>query len=533
MQTETKQVESLGLKRKPLGEVPVNGIIESKFNPRRTFEEMEDLQASITRHGVISPLLLRSGSNGTFELVAGARRLRAAIAAGLKTVPAVELLGCSDEAARELQLVENCQRKDVHPMEEAEAYEALMAIYEKGTVYSARLEAVARRVGKPRSMIAKRLKLLALPAAARKAFKDGSLAAETAALIARIPRQEDRERAAKFATTAGESGFDPSRGEYVRGDRTLPPPAVVGTWIRDNLDHALKDCGFDPTDATLVPAAGACGPCPKRVGNQADLFAGAGNADTCTDPTCFQSKVDATWRRAAEQAKSQGKEVLSDAAAKKAFPFGHGRLGDENYVDADQEKYHNGHYVKPRQVVKGQDVKEILARRPDGTVATLYRKAEFEAAANKASKAGKKAESVRNIINGKTNEGLKRRKIELEAKRRLKLALIAKVRDGVKERPYLTAIAHLEVPQAFNSYSPFDKAIWKRYAPAKNRKAILEIKDVNVLRAAILDHALGDPGHNGQGDHHMEAVGAAFGLSLRDFIAQVKADKVKKKGGRK
>lgn len=517
--SESQAIAAPGLKRKNLGELPVKGIVESKLNPRKTFTDMDDLQASVAARGVLTPLLVRAGTHGTYELIAGARRLRAAIAAGVRTVPAVEILDCDDAAAAELQIIENCQRADVHPMEEAEAYEALAQAMP--CEYTIRLNALASKVGKPRSTIAKRLRLLALPKAAREAFKAGAIGAEIANLIARIPKPKDREKAAKFATTETEIGLRDARTIDVRA---LPPIESVAAWIEKHLERSLKDASFDPTDVTLVPKAGACGPCPKRIGNQGDLFAGAGNEDVCTDGACFQLKGDAAWKRLAAAAIKDGKEVLADAAAKKAFPW-HGQLRDGRFVDADADHYHAGKYIKARSLVKGQKLKEVIARKPDGSIATLYHAKEFVAAEKKLTPADRKKESHQNLMDGKTRAGIKARKIELEAKRRLKVDLIKKVRAGASDRAFLIAVAPLLVPDAVCTYSSQnDKAIWKAYE-ARSRKAILEIKDMHVLKAAILDHGLGDPGKNHMGDIHMAAAGAALGLDLKDYVAAVKAEK--------
>lgn len=164
--------------------VPVKQLQESPFNVRKTAGPLDDLVKSVRRHGVLQALIARPKGKG-LELVVGHRRFRAAKQAGLAKVP-VEVRELSDEEARELQIVENVQREDIHPMEEAEGYAALQA--ERG--YSD--EEIAARVGKSESWVRGRLSYLELPEEARKAFYRGDLTATTALLIARLKRQGER-----------------------------------------------------------------------------------------------------------------------------------------------------------------------------------------------------------------------------------------------------------------------------------------------------------------------------------------------------
>ncbi len=118
---------------------------ESKTNPRRTFEEaaLKELADSIRTQGVLSPLLVRPLTENGFEIIAGARRYRAAQIAEQSTVP-VRIVNLSDAQAVEMSIVENLQRKDVHPMEEAQGFRALLDLEEPK--YS--IEQIAARVGK-------------------------------------------------------------------------------------------------------------------------------------------------------------------------------------------------------------------------------------------------------------------------------------------------------------------------------------------------------------------------------------------------
>ena len=125
--------------------VSLNLLSESKTNPRRTFEEtaLKDLAESIRTQGVLSPLLVRPLTENGFEIIAGARRYRAAQMVEVPTVP-VRIVHLSDAAALEAQLVENLVRSEIHPMEEAQGFRALLDL--EDPKYS--IEQIAAKVGK-------------------------------------------------------------------------------------------------------------------------------------------------------------------------------------------------------------------------------------------------------------------------------------------------------------------------------------------------------------------------------------------------
>ncbi len=136
----------------------LNEIEPNKNQPRKIFDDeaLAELSASIEKHGVIQPLLVRPLTGGTYQLVAGERRWRAARMAGLTEVPVV-IRELSDEDAAALALIENLQREDLDPIEEAEGYRYLME------TYSITQEEAAQKVGKSRSAVANLMRLLALP----------------------------------------------------------------------------------------------------------------------------------------------------------------------------------------------------------------------------------------------------------------------------------------------------------------------------------------------------------------------------------
>ena len=137
--------------------LPVEAIRPNRFQPRREFDEaaLEELRESIARHGNLQPLSVRDIGGGKYELIAGERRLRAARLAGLTTVPVIFRIATDAELA-EMALIENIQREDLNPIEEAHAYQRLL------TEFRLSQEELARRVARSRSAIANSVRLLRL-----------------------------------------------------------------------------------------------------------------------------------------------------------------------------------------------------------------------------------------------------------------------------------------------------------------------------------------------------------------------------------
>jgi ParB family chromosome partitioning protein len=151
-------------------EIPVDRVRRNPHQPRNAFDEeaLAELAASIAAHGVIQPIVVRGSADGGYELVAGERRLRAARMAGLQNIPAVVRDSQANELL-ELALVENVQRADLNPIEEATAYRELIDGF--GLTH----EAVATRVGKSRVAISNALRLLDLAAETRDAIIEGRI----------------------------------------------------------------------------------------------------------------------------------------------------------------------------------------------------------------------------------------------------------------------------------------------------------------------------------------------------------------------
>jgi ParB family chromosome partitioning protein len=153
-----------------LREVPVDAITPNPWQPRTHFDqaELEELAQSIREHGVLQPVLVSQQPDGTFQLITGERRWRAVQLAGLASVPAM-VKEVTPQASLELALVENIQRRDLNPLEEAHAFRALLD--EHGLTQ----EQLGQRIGKSRVSITNTLRLLHLPEPVREALANGSL----------------------------------------------------------------------------------------------------------------------------------------------------------------------------------------------------------------------------------------------------------------------------------------------------------------------------------------------------------------------
>jgi len=150
-------------------EIPLREIVKNRYQPRHNFKEdaIKELAASIKENGIIQPILVRKTEKG-YELIAGERRFRASQLLGFQTVPAI-IKSVQKSEALELALVENIQREDLNPLEEAKAYKLL--IEEFGLTQ----QEVGKKVGKERSSVANSLRLLKLPAVIQKDMEEGQL----------------------------------------------------------------------------------------------------------------------------------------------------------------------------------------------------------------------------------------------------------------------------------------------------------------------------------------------------------------------
>jgi ParB family chromosome partitioning protein len=254
-------------------------IHESTTNPRRTFEptKLAELADSIRIHGLIQPITVRPIGD-EFEIVAGARRFRAAQLAGLAALEAI-VRNLTDSETLEVQIIENSQRQDVHPYEEAAGYQRLLDLpgYD--------VAALASKCGKSLSHVYARLTLLQLTPEVAEAFQHERISASHANLLARLTPEQQAE-AFKVCW----------RKDYQDKEPHLLPAKHLATWIQSNLYLPLDEAPFSTEDLTLNAEAGACVTCPRRSGYNTQLFADV-QGDQCFDAPCYQSKVTAMLDR--------------------------------------------------------------------------------------------------------------------------------------------------------------------------------------------------------------------------------------------
>ena len=178
--------------------LPIYKVEPNRDQPRQDFDE-EELQAladSIALHGIIQPLTVREMPNGYYQIIAGERRWRAARLASLSDVPAV-IVEADDKKAMELALIENLQRQDLNPLEEALGYQTLM------NEYGLTQEEAAGRVGKSRPAVANALRLLGLCSEVQERVRSGELSAGHARAILQLKSEKKQQEAAQKIVALG------------------------------------------------------------------------------------------------------------------------------------------------------------------------------------------------------------------------------------------------------------------------------------------------------------------------------------------
>jgi ParB/RepB/Spo0J family partition protein len=269
--------------------VPVKDIHPDPNQPRKFYDHqaMQELTVSIKEKGVLQPILIRPNEKG-YVLVCGERRFRASKAAGLNEIPAVVRI-LSDDEALELQIIENLQRKDVHPMEEAVAFKSMME--HKSRPYS--VADISAKVGKAESYISQRLSLNNLIPELQKEFFAGKFLVGHAALFSRLS-PEDQKICQK---------------DCKDWDREYKTIKGVQDFISRNIMRVLSSAPFKKDDPTLNPEMGACSSCPFKSGNNPSLFGDIKEDDRCFKPACFTKKIEAYTIRKVESILTEEPEI--------------------------------------------------------------------------------------------------------------------------------------------------------------------------------------------------------------------------------
>ena len=226
-------------------EIPVGDIDRNPYQTRSHFDEqaLEELAGSITANGVVQPILVRPLPNGRFQLIAGERRWLASQKAGKTTIPAV-LRQVSDEQAMEITIVENLQRADLNPIEQARAYERL------GREFGMTQEQMAYRTGKDRASVGNFLRLLKLPETVQNKVANGNLSFSHARVLLVLPSQEEMEKAAGKILSLSLSVRQAET--YIQGlihpdrpaKREAPEPVAVDPNVQDAQERLQRALGL-------------------------------------------------------------------------------------------------------------------------------------------------------------------------------------------------------------------------------------------------------------------------------------------------
>ncbi len=401
--------------------IPLTAITPSPTNPRKHFDQaaLKELADNILAQGIVQPIVVRPLAKTNldtkkYEIVAGERRWRASKIAGLAHVPAI-VRDLSDVAVLEIQITENLQRQDLDPLEEAAGYKQLMALKKINT------DQLAELIGKSRSYVYTRTKLNDLCPEARTALEKGELDASRALLIARIGHHDNQRQALKAAIKKDYQGDMMSYRE-------------LHHHIQQNYMLALKAAPFDPKDEKLVPKAGSCAVCPKRAGNQPELFQDIKGADVCTDPKCFTAKRDAHWHNVRCDAIAKGKTVISGKDARQIFPSRHDeeRAG-AGYTTLTQTSYDDPKNRKVRDII-GKDSKDIeLVQNPhSGALIEVVKTSAVTAALNAKgikTQAQKVAKARGTTGSGSSPESRAKQEREEKIQQQVDLAIIRAVHD--------------------------------------------------------------------------------------------------------
>lgn len=332
---ERIRVEAINLYTDPAKNVvqrlPLEQLQESPFNPRKRFDEkaLADLADTIRGVGVMQPILARPISLGSveirstdgplqpLEIVFGHRRFRAAKLAGETHVPVI-VRELTDAQSRQMQAIENVQRKDVDPLDEAEGYANYIQ------VHGVSKDQLAAEIGLSRTQVYSRLKLLNAVPAVREALQAKEIDAEVALYLSRIPHAKLQEKALASLRSNGHQITDGGKAS-VRNIREF---------LRERFTLRLSGAIFDRKDELLLPAAGSCTACPKRSGNSPEhedltetrkgqsrwgqAITDRGEPELCTDPDCFEAKKKAHLGQRAAALIDKGKTVITGGKARSA-----------------------------------------------------------------------------------------------------------------------------------------------------------------------------------------------------------------------
>ncbi len=379
--------------------IPIADVYPSPSNPRRHIDQraIEELCASIKKFGVIQPVTVRlkKGMAGKYELICGERRWQASKLAARQTLPAI-VRDLSDDEVLDLQFAENLERQDVHPMDEAITFRAMLDTH-RYTIAD-----IAHRIVKGEAFVAQRLSLNSLIKEFQDDFWSGKFLVGHAILFSRLPEKDQKELHKQYA----------GRNNY----ETL---SETKDFIDRNVIRKLSSAPFKRDDADLVPAAGPCNTCLKRSGCNASLFADYKDDDRCFDAACFQQKQDAFVINKVKTTLDTKPEVLlvhGGHYGDKVAPAVK-KLASDMKVDIIEAGFHT---ISSHQMSGSTPVKVLMVSGMEaGKMKTMYTKSKTVKAAAGVTKDGIKPKRTLETIQDEI-DGLKKRQeraLELDSEK--------------------------------------------------------------------------------------------------------------------
>lgn len=420
--------------------VPLADIVVSLTNPRTSTgldnASLAELAEDIKRRGVDTPITLRplpgarvadTTRNVKYEIVAGERRLRSSLMAGVTTIPA-RVRDLNDVQALEVQLAENLHREDLSPLEEAKGIRRLM---DEAKITA---DEVAVRMEKSRTHVYNRLKLLDLGTEGQTALREGKIEASVAMLVARIPDGKQQAKALKQIIEGSQEWIG---GQYIRQPLSFRAAQAM---VQDEFMLKLSDARFKITVADLVPGVVSCKECPNRTGANPDLFHNVKSADVCTDPPCFHKKEEAAAKLLVKEAEAKGQTVIAGKEAE-ALRIGYGSSAhfkgykrlDESADSPTKEplrkiigKLMDEKGIKPTLLEHPTKKGQLVAALPNDVANTLLKEIQAQAKADK--KAAPAA--VQDLLTEKASQ----EKARLDAKfhREVRAQIIAETWDEIQ-----------------------------------------------------------------------------------------------------
>jgi len=350
----------------------------------------DELVNSIKAMGVLQPVLVRAYEHEQYkwELVAGYRRVHAALIAGATDVPAY-VRTLDDQDVLTARVTENLQRSDPHPMDHAAAIRKL----EGGGISH---KEIATLLGKNEAFVAKFRSLNQLIKPFMEWYRAGLIYTDDAIAYSRLPEKEQKRIHKEMKS---------------RGGKPDHPENFAGDYYLEKAHVNLGDAPFDTKDAQLVPVAGACSKCPKCTGNQRALFSDIKQKDICVDRLCYEGKVKAFWKIASKQYAAAGATVWNMSEAEKNISP-HGPVQDKKLVDYNATLWEGSHQLNPAKLLKNIDHAECtFALDSQGNIRQFVKKSAVIKAFKDSAPKLKKGESADDI--GKSHDNIERKKRKL------------------------------------------------------------------------------------------------------------------------